>query len=135
MSNCVIFKVIFVIFLIVEPYDSRNIDIFEDFYVFIRVLSISMFGISVFDWSHECCKLTWDNPVQVSILNSLIIFVFFDVERSEIIPSKSDTVFKTLKTMQKGAIIEAVSLGGISKVSEKMMIWLKFFICLISSHF
>lgn len=135
MGYCVIFKVIFVIFLIVEPYDSRNIDIFEDFYIFIWVLSISMFGISVFDWTHKCCKLTWNNPIQVSILNSLIIFIFFDVERSEIIPSESDTIFKTLKTMQKGAIVEAVSLGGISKVSEKMMIWLEFFICLISSHF
>ena len=132
--NSVVDKMIFVILLLVESNDSRNIRIFEDFNIFIWMLAVSVLSISDFNRTHECGKLSWDDPVHISVLNPLVIFVFLDIERPEIIPSESYSVLKTLKAVQKCAIIEAVSFRCISVVSEHLLVWLELIVSLLSGH-
>jgi len=98
------------------------------------MLSILVSCISVLNWSHESYKLSWDDPVQVTIFDSLIIFIFLHVEGSEVIPSESYSVFEALQDVEQGAVVEAVSLGSISVVLEQLMVWLELFVSLISSH-
>ena len=87
---------IFIIFFLIKSDDFVNIYVFENFYIFVWVLTISMSGISVLDWTHESYKLAWDDPVKISVFDSFVILILFDVETSEIVPSKFDSVFKPL---------------------------------------
>lgn len=110
MSYTVLFEMFLVIFFLIQSNNSVNFDIFKEFNIFIRMLAISMLCISVFNWAHEGSELSWDDPVKITVFNSLIVFVFFNVERFEIIPTKSNGIFETLKAMEKSAIVEAVAL-------------------------
>jgi predicted acyltransferase len=54
------------------------------------------------NWTHESYKL-------YSISYSLIVFILLDIECSEIIPSKSYSILKTLQNMEQSAIVKAVT--------------------------
>ena len=41
-------------------------------------------------------ELTWDDPVQIAIFDSLIVFVLLDIKSSEVIPPKSHGILETL---------------------------------------
>ena len=125
---------LFIILFLVESDNSGHINALKDISVFIWVMAIPLPLVSVLDWSHECDKLAWDDPVQVTIFDSLIIFIFLHVEGSEVIPSESYSVFEALQDVEQGAVVEAVSLGSISVVLEQLMVWLELFVSLISSH-
>jgi hypothetical protein len=99
------------------------------------VMSISVVGISVLDWSHESHEFTWNDPVEVSVFNSLIILILLNVEGFEVIPSKLNSVLKTLKDMEEGAVVEALSLGGVSVVFKEGVVRSKLLERLLSSHF
>ena len=73
------------------------------------MMSILMVGIPLFNGPHECNEFARNNPVKISIFNSFIMFVFFDIESSEVIPSESNSMFKSLQTMQKCTIIKTFS--------------------------
>jgi len=118
MTDSSICEVIFIIFFLIQSDYFVNTNIFENFNVFIWVLAISVSGISVFDWTHESNKFAWDDPVEISIFNSLVVFVLFDVEASEIVPAKFNSVFEPLQYMQKCAIIEAITFACISVMLE-----------------
>lgn len=98
------------------------------------MLAILMFWVSVLNWTHESYKLSWDDPVQVSIFYSLIVFILLDIECSEIIPSKSYCILKTLQNMEQSAIVKAVTFWSIPVMFEQLVIRLKLFMSLISSH-
>ena len=63
------------------------------------MLAITMSGISVLDWSHESSELTWDDPVEISVFNSLVVLILFDVEASEIVPAKLDSILEPLQDL------------------------------------
>ena len=88
---------------IVESYNLVHSYVIEYVNVLPRMLSVPVLGISIFDRSHECHELTRNNPVQISIFNTFVIFVFLDIKGPEIIPSKAHGVLKPLKAMQQGA--------------------------------
>lgn len=88
VSNCPILEILLVIFFLVEPYDLVNPNIIEYINVFIWVVAVSMVLVPLLNWTHEGYEFSWNNPVEVSIFNSLVVFVFFYVEAAEIVPSK-----------------------------------------------
>lgn len=63
-------------------------------------MTVSMIGISIFNWSHKGYELAWDNPVKVTIFYSLVIFIFFYIKSSKVIPAKSYSCFKSLKDIK-----------------------------------
>ena len=75
---------------------EESSNIFEDIYIFTRVMTISVIGISIFNWSHKGNELAWNNPVKVAVFYSLIILIFFDIKCSKVIPAKSHSCFKSL---------------------------------------
>ena len=84
---------LFIVFFFIESDYSRDINVIKDITIFVWMLTILMSSISLFNWSHEGYKLSWDNPIEVSIFNSLIVFIFFNVESFKIIPAKFDSIF------------------------------------------
>jgi len=92
MGDLFLSKVFLVVFFFVKSYYASDIKLVKDFYVLIRVMTISLVGVSFLNWSHECHKLSWDDPVEVTILNSLIPFIFFDIKSFEIVPLELNRV-------------------------------------------
>ena len=134
VGNTSIFEMHFVIFLLIESDDLADSNVLEYFNIFIWVMSISVMSISVLNWSHEGSELAWDDPVEVTILNSLIVLILLHVERAEVIPAESDGILETLQDMKQSAIVEACTLGCITIRLENRMIWCESVISLFCSH-
>lgn len=95
---------------IVESYNLVHSYVIEYVNVLPRMLSVPVLSIPIFDRSHERHELAWNNPVQISIFNTFVVFVFFDIKGPEIIPSEAHGVLKPLEAMQQGAVVEALTL-------------------------
>ena len=79
----------------------------------------SLDSISLFNWTHKGHEFLWNNPIQIAILYSFVELIFFNVECSKVIPTELDGIFKTLQTLEKGALVVAVTFTGISVVLEQ----------------
>ena len=82
------------------------------------MMSISVVIISILNRSHEGDKLARDDPVEVTVLDSLIILILFHVESAEVVPAEPDSVLEALQDMQQTAVVEALAFGGITIMLE-----------------
>ena len=114
MSNPFISEKSFVVLFFIQSDNPLDIKFFEDFDILIGVVSISLVSIPLLDRAHECHELAWDNPVKIAIFDSLVEFVFLDVEGFKIVPSELDGVLEALKALEESTFVKAVTLGGIS---------------------
>lgn len=73
------------------------------------MMTIPMLSISGLNGSHECYKFAGNDPIKVSILDSLVVFILLYVECLKVVPPEFYGVFKTLQAMQKCAIVEAIT--------------------------
>lgn len=96
MGNTPVLEMLFIILLLVESDYFGYVYALKDISVFIWVMAIPLPLVSILDWSHEGNKLSWDDPVEVSILNSLVVLVLLDIECPEVVPPKSYCVFESL---------------------------------------
>ena len=62
----------------------------------------------VIEWSHEGHKLARNDPIEITILNFFVVFIFFIVELSKIIPTKFYCKFESLKTVLNRAWVRAL---------------------------
>ena len=60
------------------------------------MVAVFVILVSLLDGAHESYKLSWNNPVQVSVLYSFIELILFYIKCAEIVPAESYGVFKTL---------------------------------------
>lgn len=127
MSNSFVFKMLFIVFLLIQSDYPRDINVVEDVTILVWVLSVLVSGVSSFNWSHEGYELAWDDPVEITVFDSLIVLVFFNVESSEVIPVEFNCVFQSLENLEKSTIEEAVTFGGISVMFEQLVVWLELF--------
>ena len=100
----------FIVFLVVKSNYSFNIESLKDLYVLIRVMAVSLISVTLLDRSHESLELTRDDPVHVSILNTLEVLIFFDIEGFEVIPLEVDSILESLQALKQSTIIETISL-------------------------
>jgi len=135
MSNSFVFKMLFIVFLLIKSDYPGDINVVEDITILVWMLSILMSGVSGFNWSHESDKLSWNDPVEITILNSLVVLVFLNVESSEVVPVEFNCVFQSLENLEQRTIVEAITFGGISVMLEKLVVWLELFPCIVSLHF
>lgn len=98
-------------------------------------MTISLIGISFINWTHKSHKFAWNNPIYITIFYSFIKFIFFDVKCSKIIPLKFQSIFNTLKALQKCAIIKTITFGGISIRFEKLLVRSEHVVCLLGRTF
>ena len=77
-------------------------------------VAIAVHGVTLIHGAHEGQEFAWDDPVEVTILNLLVVLILSRIEILEVIPSKSDGMLQTLKTMQDGALILAGAAASVS---------------------
>jgi hypothetical protein len=109
-------KVISIVLHIIEANHFIDSYVIEDLNILPRMLAISMLSISVLNWAHESDKLARYDPIEVTILDTLVVFIFFDIKCPEIIPAKPHSVLEALQTMEQCAIVEAFTLGRVTIV-------------------
>ena len=88
----------------------------EHLQVVFRGITPSLVFADVIEWAHERYEFIRYDPVQVSILDFLVVFVLLVVEFSELVPSQTNGVLQTLKAMENCTRI--VALEGIRGISE-----------------
>ena len=96
MSDTFIGEVFLQVLLFVEAEYPCHVLFLENFNVLGRVVSISLISISFLDGSHESPELARNDPVEVTVLDSFIVFILFDIKCAEIIPSESHSILETL---------------------------------------
>jgi hypothetical protein len=100
MSNTRVCEVLFVVLFFVKSYYSLDIKLFKDLNIFLWMMTIPLILVSLFNRSHESHELSRNDPIKVTVLNSLIQLVLFDVESLESIPIELNSVLQALKHLQ-----------------------------------
>lgn len=132
MGNAFLNEESFVVLFFVQSHDSLDIKLLKYIDVLVRVMSISLVSVSFLDWTHECHKLTGNNPIKIAIFDSLVLLILLDVEGSEVIPFEFDGILESLQALEESTLVEAVSLRSISIGFEKLLIGLEDLISLFS---
>lgn len=92
-------------------------------------------GVSIFYRSHKSNKFTRYNPIEISVLNSLVVLVLLDIKRPKVIPAKPDGVFQPLQTMKQRAVVKALALGSVPVVPHDWMVRLELRVGVLRLHF
>lgn len=89
---------------------------------------MTRFCIILINRSHKSNELIWNDPVKISVLNFLQIFIFFKFrsKRPEVIPAEFYCFLQAFEAVKKGALIGTVALACISVRYEQVVIWLEF---------
>ena len=123
-----------IIFDIIEADHLIYTYVIENINILFRMLAVPVLGVPILYRTHKCYEFTWNDPVEVAVLDAFVVFIFFDIECPEVVPTKSYGVLETLQTMEKCAIIETFSLRCISVVTENWLIRLKLGPCIFGFH-
>ena len=109
MSDILVLECLLVVLLFIESYHAVHSDVLEDAAVLVGVVAVLVPGIAFLNRTHECHKLSGNDPVEISVFNLLVVLILFDVESFEVVPTESYGVLETLQTMSQGAVVEAVT--------------------------
>ena len=134
MLDSLVSKTVLIILVFIQTDYTVDSYVLEDLSVLIRMMTISVMSISGLNGSHESDKLSRDDHIKITVLNSFIVLILFNIKSSEIVPSKFDAIFKTLKTMKESTVVEAVSFGGVSIVLEEMVVGTELLVSLLCGH-
>lgn len=111
-----------VILRLIQSNDSFDVPLLEYITVIIWGETRPLTRLAAVDRAHECGKLSWDDPVYVSVLYSLVVLILFDIECFEVVPLVADALFQSLKAVKDGAFVVALTLRGISEGNEFIVV-------------
>ena len=77
--------------------------------------------------THESDEFVWNDDVHVSVLHFFVVFVFFVVEFSKVVPSVAYTNLQALQALENRATVRAVAVRSISEGPKLLLIGLKSF--------
>jgi len=122
MSHSLRQKLATIVFCFIQSDNSLYVPFFEDITVLVRSEARSLSWLSSINRTHKRGEFSRNNPVDISVLNTLVVLVLLDIESLEIVPLLLDSMFKTLQAMQYGAFVVALSLGGIAEGNKFSLI-------------
>ena len=114
-----------VVLSLIQSDYSLDVPLFEDVSVLFRSVAGPLAGLSAVDGSHERGKLARYDPVDVSVLNPLIVLVLLDIESLEIVPPVLDALLEPLQAVQYRALVVALALGGVTERDELPVVGLE----------
>lgn len=80
-----------VILSLIKPDHMGDPKMLEHLQVVLRAVSSrSLYRRGLVDWPHEGNELVGDDPIQVTVLHALVVFILFVVEVSESVPAETD---------------------------------------------
>ena len=87
MADAGFSELVLVILGFVESDDSCYIEVLEDLEIVLRRVASSVIPADIVERTHEGDELVGDDPVQVAILDLLVVLVLFVVELPEVVPA------------------------------------------------
>ena len=108
MIDAVAHKFLAIILGLIESNDARHVEMLEDLQVVLRRVAAPLELTNIIKWAHEGNKFVRDNPVEVAVLDFLIVFVLLVVKLAEIVPAEFNRELETLQAMLNSARIRAV---------------------------
>lgn len=111
-----------VVFGLIQADDALDVPLAEDLSVLLGGEAAALTWLAAIDWTHKCCELAWDDPVDVSVINSLVVFVLLDIEGLEVVPVVLDALVQPLQAVQYRALVVAVALGSIAEGDEVLLV-------------
>ncbi len=127
-------KTLSIILCFVQANYLGDIQVLEDVDVACSSMTISVDGVTLVNGSHEGQEFAWDNPVEVAVLDLLVVLVLTGIECLKVVPSKSDAHLETLKAMHDSAVVVAVTSAGISEMTQVRCVGLELSECLPCIH-
>ena len=112
----------------------RYIQVLKDVDVAGSCMSVTMDRVTLVDWTHEGQELAWDDPVEVTIFDLLVVLVLTRIEGLEVVPSELDGLLEALEAVQDGALVVAVTAACIPKRSQVRTVLLELTESLLSVH-
>jgi hypothetical protein len=119
---------------LIQTNDSLDVPLFEDVTVFFGSKSGSLPWFTSVQRPHECSEFTWNDPIDIAIVYSLVVLVLLDIEGLEVVPFMSDTLFETLKAVKHGALVVAFALGGVAEWHKLVVVRLESLVRLLRAH-
>ena len=90
--------------------------------------------VSLIYWTHEGDELAWNDPIKVSVLNFLVMFVLFCIICLKVVPTATNTLLQSFKAVKDCTFIEAISFASISEWFEVWLVDLKLPVRLFCVH-
>ena len=94
--NTRVYEMRSIIFHVIETNNFVDPYVVEYLNILPWMLSITVLRVPVLNRSHKCNELARNDPIEVAIFHALIVFVFFDIKRPEVIPAEPNCIFKAL---------------------------------------
>ena len=114
VSDILVLECLLVVLLFVESKHTVHSYVLKNAAVLVGMMAVLVSSVTLLNGSHECHKLSGNDPVEISVFNLLVVLILFDVESFEVVPTESYGVLETLQTVSQGAVVEAVTLRGVS---------------------
>ena len=134
VADALLDEALLVVLGLIQSDDPADSDVLEDVAVLVGVVTVSVLSVSRLNRTHESHELAGNDPIKVTILDSLVVFVLLNIEGLEVIPSEFDGVLKTLEAVEQSAVVEAVALGGVSVCLEEGSVALELLVSLLGCH-
>lgn len=93
-------ELLLVVFGLIESDYSSHVEVLEDLEIIFGSVSSSFEFTNIVERSHERNKLIRYNPVQIPIFYFFVVFIFFVVKFSKLVPTQSDSVLEPLQAME-----------------------------------
>lgn len=94
--DAVLQKVFLVVLLLIQPDDPGNAKLLKYLDVLLGVVTVSLVRVPLLYGTHEGHELAGDDPVDVAVLDTLVVLILLYIESAEIVPLELDGVFEAL---------------------------------------
>lgn len=84
----------------VEPHNMCYIKMLENLDIVLWGLGASLLSLGSVNWTHEGDELAGDDEVEVSVVELLVILVFFIVEFPEVVPSVAGSKLQAFEAVE-----------------------------------
>lgn len=85
---------------LVESHNVCYVEVLENLNIILWGLSASLLSLRPINWTHKGDKLARDDEVEVSVVELLVIFVFFVIKLSEVVPPVAGSKLQAFKTVE-----------------------------------
>ena len=74
------------------------------------------------NWAHEGHKLSWNDPVQVPVVELFVVLILLVVEVFECVPAKFHSELQALPTVLDCAVVRTVSVAGVPEGNKDRVV-------------
>lgn len=112
-----------IIFRFIKSNHVRHAKMLKDLNVVVSAITLLFLAWGCVDWAHKCNEFVGNDPVKVTVLYFLVVFILLVVELFEVIPAEANSKLQTLQTVVDCALVGAgVAVAGVAERLENLVV-------------